>query len=118
MSAGGVAYCDDCGWQACLKEGRCLEAEAEALDVSPSDLELELLRYPPVVLTVPDLSAAELEELASALKSNKLSTGDGVVPPCVKIGVPLTSMPAGTGFSAPLQPCSGRPTTFSHDGDF
>jgi len=64
------------------------------------------------------LSAAELEDLASALKSNKLSTGDGVVPPCVKIGVPLTSMPAGAGFTAPTQPCAGRPTNFSHDGDF
>jgi len=115
MSAGGVPYCDDCGWQACLKEGRCLEAEAEALDVSPSDLELELLRP---VMVVAGPSAEELAALASALKSDKLSTGSGVVPRCFKIGVPLTSMPAGTGFSAPIQPCSGRPTTFSHDGDF
>lgn len=118
MSAGGVAYCDDCGWQACLKESRCLEAEAEAQGVSASDIELELLRYPPAALTVPDLSADELEELASALKSDKLSTGGRVVPHCDPIGVPLTSMPAGTGSSAPLEPCSGRPTTFSHDGDF
>ena len=119
MSAGGVAYCDDCGWQACLKAGCCLEAEAEALDVSTSHLELELLR-PLQVVAGP--SGEELDALATCLAfsliSHELSTGGRVVPHCEPIGVPLTSMPAGSGSSAPLQPCSGRPTTFSHDGDF
>ena len=117
MSAGGMPYCDDCGWQACLNEGCCLEAEAEARNMSPADLELDLLRYPAKVLTVPELSSIELEELATSLKSNKLSTGGDVVPLCVVIDAPPASMPAGTGSFAPLKPCSGG-TPFSHDGDF
>lgn len=116
MSAGGVAYCDDCGWQACLKAGCCLEAEAEALDVSPSDLELELSGYPPVVPVVPALSPDELEELASLLKSRELSTGGAVIPHCIEIGAPPASIPAGTGPSAPLDPRSGRPP-FSQSAD-
>lgn len=118
MSAGGVAYCDDCGWQACLNEDCCLEAEAEARNMSPADLELDLLRYPAKVLTVPELSSVELEELASSLKSNKLSTGGVVVPHCDEIGVTPAPMPVGTGSIAPPDPCSGRPPVFSHNGDF
>ncbi len=104
MTAGGVAYCDDCGWQACLKAGCCLGAEAEALGVSPSDLELELQSYPPRVLVVPELSCAELEELAGLLKTPKLSTGGVVIPHCVEIGAPPAPTPAGTDISAPQPP--------------
>jgi len=68
------------------------------------------------VMEVVGLSAVELEELASALKSDKLSTGGHVSPYCEEIGVPLTSMPAGTGPSAPLEPCSGG-QPISHDAD-
>ena len=114
MSARGVAYCDDCGWQACLRAGGCLEAEAEALDVAPSDLELDLLR-PARVVAGP--SAEELDALASALNSHKLSTGEVVIPPCDKIGAPPASMPAGTGLYAPPLPCSGRSPLVSRDGD-
>lgn len=113
MRPGGVAYCDDCGFQACLKAGCCLDAEAEALGVSPSDLELALMRP---VLSLPGLTSEELEALDRDLGTDKLSTGGTVIPHCVEIGAPPAPMPAGMGFLAPLKPCSGR-SPHLRDGD-
>lgn len=42
MAPGGLSnFCDDCGYQACLKANCCLQARADALGVDPQELVLE-----------------------------------------------------------------------------
>lgn len=66
MPPGGLSnFCDDCGYQACLKANCCLQAHGDALLVDPQELVLAGLVYAGVDLTAePNVPALFLGELS------------------------------------------------------
>ena len=67
MAPGGLSnFCDDCGYQACLKANCCLQAHGDVLLVDPQELVLAGLVYAGVDLTAgqhfPSLFLGELSD--------------------------------------------------------
>lgn len=97
MAPGGLSnFCDDCGYQACLKANCCLQAHGEALLVDPQELVLAGLVYAGVDLTAePDGPALFLGEL-SDLDRRVLMDGIGRIQARTLMVEPLQRNPAET----------------------
>jgi hypothetical protein len=76
MAPGGESsFCDDCGYQACLAQGDCLQTRGDAMGVDPQDLihpsqvrlDLQRADLGQFVNLVRSLSAQELRELEQEL---------------------------------------------------
>ncbi|WP_303703025.1 hypothetical protein [Brevundimonas naejangsanensis] len=76
MAPGGLSsFCDDCGYQACLAQGDCLQTRGDAMGVDPQDLihpskvaqDLQRADLSQFVDLVRRLSAEELHELEQEL---------------------------------------------------
>ena len=76
MAPGGLSsFCDDCGYQACIAQGDCLQARGDAMGVDPQDLihpsqirlDLQRTDLGQFVTLVRSLSAEELRELEQEL---------------------------------------------------
>lgn len=69
MAPGGMSrFCDDCGYQACLEAGVCLEVCAQDLQTDPQELVLDLAQHPRLTLCVPPLPPEELAALERSLR--------------------------------------------------
>lgn len=69
MAPGGMSrFCDDCGYQACLEAGVCLEVCAQDLQTDPQELVLDLAQHPRVTVRIPPLPPEELEGLERCLR--------------------------------------------------
>lgn len=72
MAPGGLSnFCDDCGYQACLKASCCLQTRANALGMDPQDLVLEGAALKPfkpmtIVMKARSCGATALYELNTA----------------------------------------------------
>jgi len=85
MTPGGLSdFCDDCGWQACLKGAGCLQARAAQLGIAPQDLVdgvvvvgVDLSVQPDAAAVVArHLTPEELEQLAAELPAGALILND------------------------------------------
>ncbi len=69
MAPGGMSrFCDDCGYQACLEAGVCLEVCAQDLQTDPQDLVLDLAQHPRLTVCIRPLPPEELEALERHLR--------------------------------------------------
>lgn len=85
MTPGGLSdFCDDCGWQACLKAAGCLQARAAQLGIAPQDLVDGVVVVGVDLSVQPDDAAGaarhlrpeELEQLAAELPRGALILND------------------------------------------
>lgn len=88
MTPGGLSdFCDDCGWQACLKGVVCLQERAAQLGVAPQDLVdgvvvvgVDLSAQPgAAVVAARHLTPEELGQLAAELPPGAPILNDTVV---------------------------------------
>lgn len=61
MAPGGLSnFCDDCGYQACLKANCCLQVQGDVMGVDPQELVLDGPIWIGVDVGGPDLTVREL----------------------------------------------------------